>query len=223
MLVDRTPVPLTGTIPLTGSSGLRERRAAFDARTEQYLRAGHDRFAASDFVAAAAGPLTGPVLDIGTGRGLTAIALARRRVEVISVDIDLLERELAEMLAAEAGMSRSIRFIHGTAASLPFSDGMFGCVAMMDVLHHLPDPRPVLSEAVRVLKPSGVYILAEFSAEGFKLVESVHRAGGGQHPVSGVTIEQAAAMLRDMGVGAGIRNCGHMHDVMVLMKQGGTR
>jgi hypothetical protein len=36
-------------------AGLRERKAAYDARTAQYLRLGLDRFAAADFVATAAG------------------------------------------------------------------------------------------------------------------------------------------------------------------------
>lgn len=55
-----------------------ERKEAFNARTAQYLRLGYDRFAASDFVIAGGGNLFGPALDIGTGKGLTAMALAKK-------------------------------------------------------------------------------------------------------------------------------------------------
>ncbi len=52
------------------------RRRVFDARTQQFLRAGYDRFGAARFVADAAGGLEGPALDVGTGKGLLAMASA---------------------------------------------------------------------------------------------------------------------------------------------------
>ena len=89
------------------------RKAAFLVRTEQYLSLGFDRFAAADFVVKTGGRLSGPALDIGTGKGLTAMALARRGLEVVSVDPDADEQALAFLLAAEAGLEDRIRFVHG--------------------------------------------------------------------------------------------------------------
>jgi ubiquinone/menaquinone biosynthesis C-methylase UbiE len=199
-------------------AALREKKNIFDVRTEQYLRLGLDRFRAADFVATAAGPLTGPVLDIGTGRALTAMALARQRLDVVSVDIDLEEYALAKLLTMEAGLQDNINFVCGNAAMLPFPDNCFGCVAMMDVLHHLPDHLPVLRDAARVLKSSGIFILADFSADGFQLVARVHQADGREHTVSGAMLEDAAAFLSGLGVDPTARLCGHKHDVIVLVK-----
>ena len=65
----------------------------------------------------------------------------------------------------------------------------------MDVLHHLADPIPALEEAARVLKPSGTFILADFSAQGFELLSRVHHEEGREHPVSGVTLQSAEVSL----------------------------
>jgi 2-polyprenyl-3-methyl-5-hydroxy-6-metoxy-1,4-benzoquinol methylase len=60
------------------------RKAAFLVRTEQYLSLGHDRFAAVDFVVKTGGRLSGPALDIGTGKGLMAMAMVRQGFELVA-------------------------------------------------------------------------------------------------------------------------------------------
>ena len=195
------------------------RKAAFLARTERYLSLGFDRFAAAEFVVKTGGRLSGPALDIGTGKGLTALALARRALEVVSVDTDANEQSLASFLAAEAGLRDHVRFVCGDASVLSFPDEYFGCAALVDILHHLQDPEPVLEETARVLKPSGILILADFSTEGFKLVARVHREEGREHPASGTTLESAAAFLSGRGFEVSVRLSGHNHDVIVLTKK----
>jgi ubiquinone/menaquinone biosynthesis C-methylase UbiE len=178
---------------------LEERKAAFRSRTEQYRRLGYDRFGAARFVAEAAGPLAGPALDVGTGKGLLAMALARRGLDVVSVDVDPEDSELAAALAQEAGLDSRIQFLLQDAGSLPFADGSFGCAAMMHVLHHLDDPRPVLAEMARLVRPDGTIIVADFTEEGFAVVGSVHRAAGQEHPRSASTVEGAREFLASSG------------------------
>jgi ubiquinone/menaquinone biosynthesis C-methylase UbiE len=198
-----------------------QRKAAFMVRTEQYLSLGYNRFAAADFVVKTGGRLSGPALDIGTGKGLTALALARLGLDVVSVDPDADEQAVALLLAAEAGLKDRIRFVRGDASALPYAEDHFRCATMVDVLHHLQDPVPVFDEMARVLKPSGILILADFSPEGFELVARVHRKEGREHPVSGVTLESAAAFLSGRGFEATVRLSGHKHDVIVLTKKTG--
>ncbi|OGD15674.1 MAG: hypothetical protein A2V76_09430 [Candidatus Aminicenantes bacterium RBG_16_63_14] len=197
------------------------RKAAFRVRTEQYLGLGFDRFAAADFVVKTGGRLSGPALDIGTGKGLTAMAMARQGLEVVSVDPDADEQALAYVLVVEAGLKDRIRFVCGDASVLSFPDNHFGCAALVDVLHHLQDPVSVLEETARVLRPSGTLILADFSPEGFELVARMHRGEGREHPVSGVTLESAAAVLSGKGFDVTVRRSGHKHDVIVLTKKTG--
>lgn len=192
---------------------LDERRRAFTVRTEQYLREGYDRVGAARFVAEAACDLEGPALDVGTGKGLFGMALARRGLDVTSVDVNGEDSALAALLAREVGLECRIRFVLGDARSLPLPDGYFGCVAMMDVLHHLEDVAPVVCEMVRAIRPRGRIVVADFTEEGFELVAAVHRAEGHEHPRSTITVDTARAAL----AGAGWELCGevpgHLHRV----------
>lgn len=47
------------------------------------------------------------------------------------------------------------------AQALPFRDGTFDAVVMVDVLHHLESPRRFLREASRVLRPRGRIVVIE--------------------------------------------------------------
>jgi ubiquinone/menaquinone biosynthesis C-methylase UbiE len=198
---------------------LARRRRAFDARTAQYRALGYDRVAAARFIAGVAGPLRGAALDVGTGKGLLAVELARLGLDVISVDVDASELPLASHLAGEAGVSDKVRFLHRNAAHLPFRRGHFGCAAMMDVLHHVDDPGPVLAEMARTVKVGGIVVVADFSPEGFRLVARVHRAEGRVHPESGATVGQARGLLEQEGLDCIGRAEGHLHEVAILVKR----
>jgi len=203
---------------MTEGEALDRRKAAFWARMRQYEGLGFDRFAAADFVIGTGGILSGPALDIGTGKGLAAQALARRGLDVVSVDLDGDEQSLARLLAAEARLGDRVRFVRGDAAALPFAADHFGCAAVVDLLHHLDKPEPALEEAARVLRPAGMLILADFSDEGLELVARVHREEGREHPVSGATPDSAAAYLSGKGFDVAARSSGRRHDVIALVK-----
>jgi ubiquinone/menaquinone biosynthesis C-methylase UbiE len=195
-----------------------ERLRAFHARDEQYRLLGHDRWAAARFVAEAAGQFQGTALDVGTGKGLLAIEMARAGMDLVSVDLDADEQDVASLLAEEAGVSGHIRFVHGDAAHLSFSDGSFVCVAMMDVLHHLHAPVPVLAELTRVLAPAGHMVVADFDEQGFELVARVHRAEGREHPRTAATVSLAEAELARLGLRPIARMTACLHEVAVLFK-----
>jgi ubiquinone/menaquinone biosynthesis C-methylase UbiE len=201
------------------TADLARRRQAFEARTAQYRALGYDRVAVARSVAGAAFPLRGPALDVGTGKGLLAVELARLSLDVVSVDVDASELPLASALAREAGVGARLRFLHRNAARLPFRRGHFGCAAMTDVFHHIDDPRPVLAEMARTVRVGGVVVVADFSREGFRLVARVHRAEGRVHSESGVSVEQARALLEQEGLDCVGRVEEHLHDVAIMVKR----
>ncbi|MFH1809381.1 MAG: class I SAM-dependent methyltransferase [Pseudomonadota bacterium] len=194
------------------------RVGAFHARCAEYRALGHDRVAAAHFVVEGAGALSGPALDVGTGKGLLAMALARRAGHVVSVDIDSEEQALARLLAEEAGLERRISFVQADAAHLPYPDGHFGCVAMMDVLHHLTDPGPVLGEMGRLVGPGGIVVIADFDEHGFELVSRVHGAEGRVHPRSTATVEAALRQMVRAGFEETLRRTGQLHELLVLTR-----
>jgi ubiquinone/menaquinone biosynthesis C-methylase UbiE len=180
---------------------------------------GHDRVAAARFVPELVRDASGPVLDVGTGKGLLAIELARTGRDVVSVDVDEDEQALAMLLAREGGVADRIRFVCLDAAHLAFPDGAFGCAAMLDVLHHLEQAGPLLREMARVVAPGGPIVVADFDQAGFDLVARVHQGEGRHHPRTKVTVEQAENELGAVGFRLVTRAEGCLQRAIVMARE----
>ncbi len=179
---------------------LERRRESFLKRREAFAALGHDGDRAAALVLDGAGPLGGPVLDLGSGMGVMARELARRGLEVESVDVNAEEQEVAASFTAGSGVEARIAFTPADGAALPFPDGAFASAVSFNVLHHLADGASVLREIVRVLKPGGVLVLADFSREGFDFAARVHAAEGNVHPEGPVTLDWARGFLAAIGI-----------------------
>lgn len=114
-------------------------------------------------------PLRGHVLDVGTGKGRFAIPLAREVTKVTTVDINAEEQQCARLEAEYADVTDRIEFVLANATALPWRAGTFDAVATWNVFHHLDDPDRVFAEMLRVLKPGGKLVVADFSPGGFRL------------------------------------------------------
>jgi ubiquinone/menaquinone biosynthesis C-methylase UbiE len=202
-------------MPLTVEE-LRKQTAHFASRTARFASAGYDRFGAPQFILDEAGAIEGPVLDVGTGMGMTARALAGRGFDVVSVDLNANDQQVAEFLTDDPEARRRIRFSLSDAARLPFPDGYFGSAVAVDVLHHLDAGGPVLTEMLRVVKPEGLVVLADFSAAGFDMVSRVHAAEGGTHPEGPATVDWARGFMSGLGMTELKISGGHLHRVAVF-------
>jgi ubiquinone/menaquinone biosynthesis C-methylase UbiE len=100
-------------------------------------------------IAAFLAPVEGRrILDVGTGTGRAAIALARRGAIVTAVDASAEMLEVAGRRAQEA--HTRIAFARGDAHHLDFPDRSFDAVVCLRVLMHTPDWRASLRELCRV-------------------------------------------------------------------------
>lgn len=196
-----------------------EKLKAFHKRNDRLLQMGFDRAGAARFIVESAGTLHGPALDVGTGKGILAVELARSGMNVVSVDQDGEEQELAAVLVREAGFEGQIQFIREDAAHLKFQDEYFGCAAMMDVLHHLEKPKPVLLEMARVVRRGGILVVSDFDEEGFSLLSRVHQDEGREHPRMPITMDKAVEFLMRDGFLCSSRIEGYLHHVAVLTKE----
>lgn len=93
-------------------------------------------------------------LDVATGTGFTAAALASHSSEVLGVDANSEMLTQARKLTAERGLS-NLDFLLGSAESLPLSDTSVDVVTCRRAAHHFRSKEAFLLEAGRVLKQGG--------------------------------------------------------------------
>lgn len=110
---------------------------------------------AGDFLAE--GPLLGTVLDLGTGTAQIPIELCRRDPGAVVVAVDLAERmlELARRNVERAGLAARIELRKADGKRLPFADSAFFAVMSNSIVHHIPEPKSALEEALRVTRRGG--------------------------------------------------------------------
>ena len=190
-----------------------------DRRIEVYRRHGHDREKAVRFIVDAAGGIEGPALDIGSGYGFAAVEIARRGVPVTLVDISEDEHRIAWLNARSAGIRTPMEFYLADAGKLPFDDESYPFVSMVNALHHLESVEDVLTEVSRVLAPGGTFLVADFTEEGFAVLDEVHREEGRVHDRPGtLTLDDVAEMLPRYGMACRGRDARFGESVMIAKK-----
>ena len=102
------------------------------------------------------------VLDIATGSGHTAFALAPYVKSVIGIDITAEMLREAEMLKTERSIGNA-SFRAGDVHNLPFAGGAFQLVTCRRAAHHFSNIRRALDEIRRVLSPGGRVLIDDRS------------------------------------------------------------
>ena len=102
------------------------------------------------------------VLDVGTGTGHTALALAPRAGHVIGADLTPEMLCEARMLRDRQGQS-NVTYCVADVHRLPFGSSSFQAVTCRRAAHHFSGIRASLAEVRRVLLPGGVLVVDDRS------------------------------------------------------------
>lgn len=95
------------------------------------------------------------VLDIGSGKGITAAHLAGKYgCRVIGIDMSAKMVDYAKNYADKKGLSQMISFMNHDAHNLPFDDNSFD-VVFAECSTVLMDKEKVFREFIRVTRPGG--------------------------------------------------------------------
>ena len=122
-------------------------------------------------------PLPGQrVLDVATGTGMVAFALARRGCEVVGLDQspDMLATA-RRRLDANPQLAGRMTFIQGEAERLPFDDGEFDALTFTYLLRYVDDRAATMRELARVVKPNGRIGMVEFGVPASKPLRAAWR------------------------------------------------
>jgi SAM-dependent methyltransferase len=82
-----------------------------------------------------------PVLEVGSGGGF-------------------LRSYLPELISSEIFQTEDVQVVLD-ATSLPFGDGLLRAIVMIDVLHHISQPRQFIAQAARCVRVRGALVMIE--------------------------------------------------------------
>lgn len=99
-------------------------------------------------------PARGWLLDAGGGTGRASFPL-RPHVDGVVV------ADLSPQMLRKAKEKDELACVQARTEQLPFPDGTFARVMIVDALHHFADQEASIAELVRVLKPGGRILIEE--------------------------------------------------------------
>ncbi len=126
------------------------------------------------------------VLDAGTGTGRMLELLAPHIVRGVGIDASPEMLSIARDRLAKWGPRCQVRL--GDVYRLPFIEKSFDAVLFHQVLHYLDDPAAALREALRVLRPGGRVLIADFAPHELEFLRTEHahrRLGFSEREVAG--------------------------------------
>jgi SAM-dependent methyltransferase len=107
----------------------------------------------------------GRILDVGAGLGLLLSQAAKRGWSVYGV-------ELSEYGPHYAKEHFGIEIFHGILENASYPHGWFDAVMLQDTIEHVVDPKSVVDEIRRVLRPGGVLTVStpNFASLGRRMI-----------------------------------------------------
>lgn len=111
------------------------------------------------------------ILDLGCGTGTLALSIARESAETHVWGLDADEAALAIARSKQVRASVRVLWSHGLAQAAPFAASAFDAVVSSLFFHHLrrADKLAVLREVVRVLRPGGRMLIADWGRPASKV------------------------------------------------------
>src|SRR5262249_2510358 len=87
------------------------------------------------------------------------------RVTAIDISADLVER--GKGLAEQEGFAGRIEWLVGDALELSLPDGFFDLVLAHTLVSHLPEPKRIVQQAARVVRPGGTVVILTATTRRF--------------------------------------------------------
>lgn len=122
-------------------------------------------------------PTSADILDIGCGTGRLLNRLAKQFPQVQGTGLDLSPEMIKEAKDKNIYGSR-LQFLQGNVEALPFPDSAFDAVFCTISFLHYPHPELVLAEIKRVLRPGGIFYLADYTVNDWTEYQEVSISPG---------------------------------------------
>ena len=118
------------------------------------------------------GIVQGLALEVGPGPGYLGLEWLKKtssaQLKALEISPDMIH--IAKRNAQEYGLADRVEYVPGDAHDMPFDDNLFDGVFTNGSLHEWSEPKKVLAEIGRVLKPGGRYFVSDLRRDMSPLV-----------------------------------------------------
>ena len=193
--------------------------AMFDGVAARYdllnslLSLGRDRGWRRETVTAVAARPGERILDLAAGTGTSSLPFVEAGAHVFPTDLSM------GMLKTGKQQHPRLPFVRGDALALPYADSVFDAVTISYGLRNVEDTAAALRELLRVTRPGGRMVIAEFSTPVNRALRFIYAHGalralpvaakGSSNPVAyGYLAESILAWPAQEELADLIANCG---------------
>lgn len=187
-----------------------------EAEADAYARADFadsNQWYAEHFTAAYPSHLR-QIVDLGCGPADVTLRIARlaHRAHIVGVDGSAAMLEFGRKAVAAANLAQRVRLHQGRLPGLSLPEHHFDAVLSKDMLHHLPDPQALWSEARRLGRPGAAVYVMDLVRPDSPLAaeEIVERAAAHEHPLlkrdffnslcAAFTVDEVRGQLKSAGL-----------------------
>jgi len=167
-------------------------------RLRLFKKYGYDIPRARNFILTKARFSKARILEVGTGKGQMAIALAKKGFKVISIDLDKKAQCVAKTSLKAMKLDKLVTLKIMNAERLQYKDDSFDYVISVNFIHHAKNPVGCLKEMLRVTRKK--LIIADINKRGERIMEKVHRLDGHSHAASRMTLVGIELFLKRAGM-----------------------
>ncbi len=139
-------------------------------------------------------------VDVGSGYGIAAELIADFFEGLYLIDLD---RGMARIAKKRLKNRSNVEVIITDAKKIPLKDSFADFVYFFDSLHHIPQPKKALLEAIRIIKPHGK--LAVFDLDGahafakfisfFERISGLHSRPLSSKAISNFLVENGISII----------------------------
>jgi 2-polyprenyl-3-methyl-5-hydroxy-6-metoxy-1,4-benzoquinol methylase len=151
-----------------------ENHKSYLERKKLYSQFGYNLEEEREFILNQAKPISGKILEAGTGKGHFTVALAKHGYSFTSFDISEEELHFAKLNLGYYGLDKNVDLRIENAEQTNFANESFDIIFSVNTLHHFQYPNKVIDESTRILSKDGKLILSDFTDDGFDVIDKIH-------------------------------------------------
>ncbi len=159
------------------------------------------------------------ILEVGTGKGHMAIALAKKGFKLTSIDLDRKAQVIAKESLKALKINKLVTLKIMNAEKLRFGNDSFDSVISVNFMHHAKNPIECLREMIRVTKNK--LVIVDINKRGERIMAKVHALDGHRHAVSKMSLLCVKEYLQKEGLLVKVYR--DICQTIIIAKKGATK